>query len=139
MGAGYFARSIDRHIIGSNEKIQPPAGRVIAYGVLGRLGQRLCPLLDGTIYEPRELWDKAAGLNSSISGTEVKQPQWESLNEQDIIIIFPASPAVAAEVEKELSDWGIKPQKVYRSYELSALFADILFPDIEDKALYHFN
>lgn len=70
--------------------------RIIGYGALGKAAIALIPLLKHTPIEPTELWDISG------DGEAVKQPDFNSLGEEDIVLIFPKAEQVLSYV-KELS------------------------------------
>ncbi len=78
-------RAVKDCILGAENKNIPqePAGRVIAWGALGKRGQWLLPKLKGTPVQPAELWDKTG------DGIAVKKPVPESLTTDDLVLVLP--------------------------------------------------
>jgi hypothetical protein len=60
---------------------------------LGKNAQKFLPLLKETPYFPTILWDNAA--------TDMK-PNFEILTDNDILLVFPASPSIWKEIEEKL-------------------------------------
>jgi hypothetical protein len=81
----YFIKAVEDNIIGLriDEKIKKPKGRTIAWGAMGKRGQKLLPHLMGTPLEPDELWD-TAGDND-----EIKKPNPSSLSADDLVFVLP--------------------------------------------------
>jgi len=79
----HFCTAVKDNITGNRLlDIKIPQGRIIAWGVLGRLGTALFPLLKDTELMPDELWD-AAG-----DGIRTKKPDTEGLTENDLVLIL---------------------------------------------------
>ena len=77
----------------SAENVSIPAGRIIGYGALGRAAYRLLPRLKGTNLEPTELWDISG------DGNNVQLPDFNTLREDDMVLVFPTG-----EIEAELRE-----------------------------------
>ncbi len=78
------------------EVVAPLRGRVVAWGALGTRGRRFLSSLNGTIFEPDELWD----MNGD--GTSVKKPDTARLTVNDTVLIMPAREN-ALEIQEILS------------------------------------
>jgi glycosyltransferase involved in cell wall biosynthesis len=80
-----FRKAVIDNIVGVHvETSRIPDGRIIAWGALGRRGEKILPLLQHTLLEPSELWDKEG------DGIIVKHPEVSSLKENDLVIVLPA-------------------------------------------------
>ncbi|MDR3310418.1 MAG: glycosyltransferase family 2 protein [Oscillospiraceae bacterium] len=90
-----------------------PDGKVVAYGALGVRGRRFLPLLDGTGFEPDELWDVRG------DGMAVKQPDFERLTRDDLVIIFPRG-----------LDIDVSPARGITWEDLLPVIAAQLFPEL---------
>jgi hypothetical protein len=77
--------------------LQRPAGRLIAWGVLGKRGRWIMTILKNTLLEPDELWD------ASGDGVQIKRPDPRSLGEDDLVLIIPAS-EIGDEIRAILSE-----------------------------------
>ena len=91
--------------------------RVIGYGALGRAAAKLLPQLRETILEPTELWD----VNGN--GIDVNKPAFETLNEEDIVLIFPVG-NIECSLRSELGQTRFRI--MYNSDIQTCLFALIL-------------
>jgi hypothetical protein len=69
---------------------QRPAGRIIAWGALGKRGSMLLPHLKGTSLEPDEIWDNAGDCE------KIKKPDPGSLNADDLVLVLPVKAAADA-------------------------------------------
>jgi glycosyltransferase involved in cell wall biosynthesis len=94
----YLVKAVEMAILGCKLEHTPTfAGRIIAWGALGKRGHGLLPHLQGTPLEPNELWD-AAG-----DGVEIKKPDPDSLTTDDLVLVLPindAADAICAALEK---------------------------------------
>ncbi len=73
-----------------------PEGDVIAFGALGIRATRLLPIWNETRWKPAKLWDKCG------SGMFVAKPDFQSLKENDTILVFPINERVLSEVQDDL-------------------------------------
>lgn len=71
--------------------------RIIGYGALGKMAQKLLPKLIYTNYFPSELWD-VNGDNE-----RVKQPDLDSLTSDDLILVFPINEEVLEVIRDRLN------------------------------------
>ncbi len=71
-------------------------GRIIGYGAKGKNARKLIPRLMDTPYFPTELWD----VNGD--GNLIKKPDIESLDERDLVLIFPTNAAAVESIKKSL-------------------------------------
>ena len=109
----------------SNIKQQRVKRRVIAWGVLGRRGRRLLPLLKGSMLAPDELWDIAG------NGAEVKKPDPGSLTPDDLVLVMPiggASKSICAKIKG--TGCGIM-----LSIDILTYLAPIVYPQFYDGSL----
>jgi len=90
--------------------------RIIGYGVLGKYGRELLPYYMGTAFEPDVLWDKDG------DGIEVLKPDFDSLSEEDLVIIFPKKYIFVKEILKLLGN--TRAEVVYLEGE--AILRDLL-------------
>jgi glycosyltransferase involved in cell wall biosynthesis len=103
-----------------------PSSRVIAYGALGKIAEKIIPQLIGTEWEPTELWDKNG------DGINVKKPDLETLTENDTILVFPKIHSVVKEISKKLSD---TPAIVLFHQEIDEILPEVLFPQVKNARL----
>lgn len=92
--------SCEKDILFVEELILGIRKRIIGHGALGTRGKKFLPQLRGRIIEPTELWDKDG------DGAEVKKPDFASLTEQDLVLIFPVKPDVVEDICDELDKVG---------------------------------
>jgi len=90
--------------------------RIIGYGVLGKYGGELLPYYTGTAFEPDILWDKDG------DGISVLKPDFGSLSETDLVIVFPKKREIVKEILKRLEN---TPAKI-AYLESEALLRDVL-------------
>jgi glycosyltransferase involved in cell wall biosynthesis len=77
------------------------AKKIIAFGVLGKVGTSVLPKLRGTIAEPNELWDKNG------DGILVKKPDFASLTSDDVLFVLPKAKEVVEEIKLMTNDLNI--------------------------------
>ncbi|MCL2206526.1 MAG: glycosyltransferase family 2 protein [Fibromonadales bacterium] len=96
----------------------PKGGRIIGYGALGKIAQKLLPFLKETPYSPTILWDNAA--------TDMKL-DFESLTSNDMLLILPASLDILREVKEKLQN--IKSEAICVDNDtIIDYLGNILFP-----------
>ena len=95
--------------------------RVIGYGALGRVAQRIIPQLIQTDYFPTEFWDKNG------DGIRIKTPDFDSLSADDTVLVFPTNPEVVAEIRSNLDK--TKVTALYKS-DLDLLTAESKLPKL---------
>lgn len=84
------------------------AGRIIGYGVLGKAGRTWLARLAGTPLMPQYLWDKGAGEGARLENIPVVPPAFSALQTGDILLVFPRSPQLLAEIQKEVALFGAR-------------------------------
>jgi glycosyltransferase involved in cell wall biosynthesis len=86
------------------ELYTPPetTARLVGYGALGRAANHLLPQLADTVWMPTELWDENG------DGLAIKNPDFDSLGENDIVLVLPTSPDVIDQVKGKLERRGAK-------------------------------
>ena len=93
------------------------ANRIIGYGVLGKQARILLPYLENSRLQPTELWDIAG------DGNIVKKPDFESLNENDLVYVFPVG-----EIEGSLQQqFAELPNETIFNNELREIIVSELF------------
>lgn len=97
-------------------------GKVIAYGVLGKRGKQLLGELIGTLYEPQLLWDIAATDSSKEFGKQITLPQFDILNNDDIIIVFPQSGKIAEYVKSHCNAAILSGVSINKLIEYNKIF-----------------
>lgn len=80
----------------------PKPRRIIGYGCLGTNARELLPLLAETDINPSELWDSAG------NGEFVITPNWDTVTNDDLILIFPSKKNIVSEILKELKERELK-------------------------------
>ncbi len=100
--------------------------RCIGYGALGKKAQALLPKLAGTPLCPTELWDMAATPTSNYMGLRVIRPRWDSLQKNDIFLIFPLNEKLKSELKTLLREKGLC--RVYSSLEIERYCAKLYLP-----------
>ncbi len=116
--ADFFMKSVLNAWDPDKAKAEPtPKGRIIGYGALGKAAGKLLPLLRGTNLEPSELWDIAG------DGAEVKKPDFASLSDDDMLLVFPVG-KVEAKLRQSLCRLTCK---VLYNDEIKSILATELF------------
>lgn len=100
--------------------------RVIAYGALGQSAKKRLPLLKGSPMEPDILWDIGAG-DGKCGGAPVSLPDFSTLSEKDIMLVFPRDPNVLSHVRQEASRSGALVLDVARAMTDTSIY---WFPSI---------
>jgi glycosyltransferase involved in cell wall biosynthesis len=72
--------------------------RIIFYGILGKRGEHLLPVLLKFDIPQIEFWDKNGG------NFRVKQPNFSELNEDDMFVIVPANKEVIENIKRSLKN-----------------------------------
>jgi glycosyltransferase involved in cell wall biosynthesis len=98
-GYGLLAIAVADCILG----VKPPEipeikGRVIGCGALGEISRKHIPELVGTRLEPKVLWDKSASCGDNIKGIPVTLPEYGTLTNDDIVLIFPHDSITKTEI-----------------------------------------
>jgi hypothetical protein len=93
---------------------------------LGKYGRELLPYYSGTKYEPTVLWD----MNGD--GTEVRKPDFDSLCETDLVIVFPKSRKIVADIRRLLDK---SPAKAVYAEDENRLRDLLLLPDFRLRGL----
>jgi glycosyltransferase involved in cell wall biosynthesis len=83
-----FLTQIKYHFLNYLKYFKYTQGRIIGYGALGKAAKQLLPIFKGTAFEPTELWD------ANGDGFTVKKPDFESITESDIVLVFPVADSV---------------------------------------------
>jgi glycosyltransferase involved in cell wall biosynthesis len=109
-------------------------GRIIGYGVLGEKGQIYLPPLLETPLAPAALWDKAAGEGSCFGNMRVVKPDFPSLTDRDILLVFPWVSNIRAEVKETLERAKIRAKIVYLE-EIGEYIGAFLFPELDNESL----
>jgi hypothetical protein len=102
-------RAIENSIDGSviePIKLKSENSRIIGYGALGKAASKRMPVITGTPLRPDVLWDKNAKTGDEVCQIPVTIPDFESLNSDDIVLIFPVAHEVVEEVKEALSPYG---------------------------------
>lgn len=122
----FLMRSVEDNILGIVPKsIKLSSDRVIAWGALGKNGRILLPNLNGTLYEPNELWDISG------DGVSVKKPDVKTISANDTVLILPSQP-IANEIEKSLEYTNCT---VMTHSDILTYLASIEFPSFYDRVL----
>ena len=95
--------------------------RIIGYGVLGKMAKYQLPQLAGTAYYPTELWDEQG------DGYPVKLPDFASLAEDDLVLVFPKAERVVAEIRTKIED---TPATGYYNRTIEHIVSGAKFPQI---------
>jgi len=72
--------------------------RVIGYGALGKSAKSALKHLEDSRFYPDTFWDAAAEQHSEIDGKPVSPPDFESLTDDDLVVILPKSEAAKHEI-----------------------------------------
>jgi glycosyltransferase involved in cell wall biosynthesis len=78
-----------------------PPGRVIGCGASGFFAKKLLPFLKATPYYPVVFWDRVV-RSTSYGGIDVVKPDFDSLIDDDLLLIFPQSSQVLEEYTAKL-------------------------------------
>ncbi len=78
------------------------SNRVIGYGALGKRAERVIEWSQGTPLEPDILWDMNAHNGDAILGKAVLPPNFASLQDNDILIVYPKSPSIVCDVKSSI-------------------------------------
>lgn len=125
-------RAAELALNGMWSSVAVPPTRIIGYGALGKSAKRLLPLLEGTAWQPTELWDKNG--NDII----VKTPDFDSLNKSDAVLIFPIASEIIDEVKRNSEKKGARIlywNIIDNWNHIGNLFASIRFPQFEHVGL----
>ncbi|MFD2331499.1 glycosyltransferase family 2 protein [Cohnella sp. GCM10020058] len=95
-----FTYILDQIILDAQKFKRTAQSRVVAYGALGIVAGNLLPVLTGTDLEPELLWDMSADVESTAMGKSVVKPNFNELNKEDVILVFPKSSEVLQYVQQ---------------------------------------
>jgi len=83
-----------------------PKGRVVGCGASGYFAQKLIPFLKETPFYPTVLWDESAQASSYHGDIHITKPDFNMLNDDDLVLVFPKSLTLQKEIEGALRDQG---------------------------------
>lgn len=91
-----FIRAAKNKLLGVSAREMPitSKSRIIGYGALGKAATALIPLLKHTTIELTELWDISG------DGEVVQEPDFSSLEEEDVLLVFPRSEQILRDVKE---------------------------------------
>ncbi|NBD26701.1 glycosyltransferase family 2 protein [Paenibacillus glycinis] len=121
-----FFRFLTNALLNVKPKVKEITGRIISFGSLGKNAAGLLPLLKGTEWQPNVFWDVSATNESTVyDGAKIVKPNVEQITNGDILLCFPKSPIVFAEVERIASANGAK---VLSCNDVIDYLADLYYP-----------
>jgi glycosyltransferase involved in cell wall biosynthesis len=137
--------AVESRIVGMARPFEGEARRVVGYGALGKRAAGILPRLEGSKFYPTELWDAAAdgardgaqgatrggaqgvARNGATGCSRVKKPDFGSLTENDVVLVFPTDQDVVSEIQGLLR--GCRAKAYYR-HEIDYMLAEIAFPQV---------
>lgn len=121
-----FTAIIDNIFDNKPRVINRRAGRIIAWGALGKNGRSILMSLKGTTIEPHELWDNGG------DGGLVKLPDVEILSANDTVLILPSNYEIVREISTTLHKIGCM---VLTYDEILTYVASLNFPDFYNDSI----
>jgi glycosyltransferase involved in cell wall biosynthesis len=91
-----FIEALKKAILKNNNMPKIKAERkIVGYGVLGKNGRQFIPFVQGSDFQPTELWDRDS------DNVAVLTPDFQGLRSDDSVIVFPRSAKIYEDVKKQ--------------------------------------
>ncbi|MDR3294333.1 MAG: glycosyltransferase family 2 protein [Clostridiales Family XIII bacterium] len=136
-GEAWFPLVLKKWIFGEERKPKPipqKHGKIIGYGSMGKVAQKLLPLLMGTPLMPMILWDNAATPDVQPSNAAVTKPEFALLTEEDVIIVFPKDISVLTDLQQQIK--GRAVQCFLRQDEVKRFLEAYYFPQLQGDCMF---